>query len=261
MGFRGQCRHYGYFVDSRIDDALGYGLVDLLVAVNQSLSGFRVDYRAGGHSAQDAPLWRRRNHFFCTVFTGQGSRGAGENLARLNVFAVFHVEVGVFGQRIVFAEFFPADQAKPAAFFLNLHGDGAVDIRQNRGALGYSSLKQLFNPGQTAGDVQTGNTAGVEGTHGELSARFTDALGCDDADCLPFLDSQSRGWKPSVAHLAEAAVGFTGQCRPYGYFVDSRIDDVLSYGLVDLLVAVNQNLSGFRVNYRASGHSAQYALL
>ena len=96
----------------------------------------------------------------------------------------------------------------------------------------------------------------MEGTHGELGTRFTDALGCDDADRLPFLNDQSRGRKPSVAHLTEAAVGFAGQCRPYGYFVDSRIDYGLSYGLVDLLVVVNQNLSGFRVDYRDGGHAA-----
>ena len=44
-------------------------------------------------------------------------------------------------------------------------------------ALGHASLEQFLDARQTAGDVQAGHTAGVEGAHRELRARLADATG------------------------------------------------------------------------------------
>ena len=48
--------------------------------------------------------------------------------------------------------------------------------------LGVAGFEKLLHPGQAAGDVPTGDSAGVEGTHGELRARLADALRGYDAD-------------------------------------------------------------------------------
>ena len=43
-----------------------------------------------------------------------------------------------------------------------------------------ASLEQLDDAGQTTGDVLTGHTTGVEGTHRQLRAGLADRLGGDD---------------------------------------------------------------------------------
>ena len=47
--------------------------------------------------------------------------------------------------------------------------------------LGRAGFEQLFNSGKTLGNIGCGcNTAGVEGSHGQLGTGLTDGLGCDD---------------------------------------------------------------------------------
>ena len=45
-------------------------------------------------------------------------------------------------------------------------------------------FEQFFDTRKTLGDIVTGNTAGVERTHGELCTRFTDGLSSDDTNCF-----------------------------------------------------------------------------
>ena len=53
----------------------------------------------------------------------------------------------------------------------------------------------------------------MEGTHGELSARFADGLGGDDADGFAAFDHPARGQVAAVAELANAATRFAGEHR------------------------------------------------
>ena len=58
----------------------------------------------------------------------------------------------------------------------------AVDLTQHRFALGNTSLEKLFHSRQATGDIDTRDTACVEGTHRELRTRLTNGLRCDDAN-------------------------------------------------------------------------------
>ena len=66
--------------------------------------------------------------------------------------------------------------------------DDARALGHDRRALGRAGLEQLDDAGQTVRDVLTGDTAGVEGPHGELRAGLADGLGGDDADRLALVD-------------------------------------------------------------------------
>jgi hypothetical protein len=71
-------------------------------------------------------------------------------------------------------------------------------------ALGGAGLEQLDHTRQTLGDVVTGHTTGVEGTHRQLGAGLTDRLGRDDADGLADVDQLAGGQRAAVAHGAGA---------------------------------------------------------
>ena len=60
-----------------------------------------------------------------------------------------------------------------AALLGVLHGDLAGNLGQLGHPLGTAGLEQLLNTGQTLRDIAAGHAAGVEGTHGQLGARWT----------------------------------------------------------------------------------------
>ena len=69
----------------------------------------------------------------------------------------------------------------------------ATDLSKDRLALRSPRLEQLNNAGQTMGDVLTGDTAGVEGPHGQLRAWLTDRLSRHDPDRSAGLDHFAGG--------------------------------------------------------------------
>ena len=83
-----------------------------------------------------------------------------------------------------------------------------------------AGLEQLDDAGQTAGDVLTGHTTGVEGPHRQLRAGLADGLGGDDADGLAELDRLAGGQRPAVAEGADAELGVAGEHRPHPDPVD-----------------------------------------
>ena len=63
--------------------------------------------------------------------------------------------------------------------------DNARDLAHDGHALGTAALEQLLNTGKTLGNIFCRcDTAGMEGTHGQLGTRLTDGLCSDDADRL-----------------------------------------------------------------------------
>ena len=52
---------------------------------------------------------------------------------------------------------------------------------------------------------------GVEGTHGELGARFTDGLGGDNANCLSQVNQFVVSKGPAIAFAAYGTGRFTGE--------------------------------------------------
>ena len=87
----------------------------------------------------------------------------------------------------------------------------AVNFGDDGGALGYAGLEQLFDAGKSGGDVDSGHAAGVEGTHGELCAGFTDALGGDDPNRRSVRHQLVSGQIEAVAGGADAPMRRAGQ--------------------------------------------------
>ena len=79
---------------------------------------------------------------------------------------------------------------------------------------GFLALKQLFNARKTLRDILCRrDTAGVEGTHGELCARLADRLRGDDADRLADGNRRAVCKVRAVALGADAALRFAGEHR------------------------------------------------
>ena len=96
----------------------------------------------------------------------ESGHAGGQDHTRLHGFALIHQDLASLGGLVVLAELFPADQAQTASFFIGRKFDYAVDVGQDGRALGHAGLEEFFHPGQTAGDVQSGDAAGVERPHG-----------------------------------------------------------------------------------------------
>ena len=86
-----------------------------------------------------------------------------------------------------------------------------ADLGDRRDALGLAGLEQLDHTRQTVGDVVTGDTTGVEGTHRELRAGLADRLGGDDADRLADVDELAGRQRAAVAGRAGADLALAGQ--------------------------------------------------
>ena len=97
------------------------------------------------------------------------------------------------------------DREDALALLVLTDADDAGALGDDRRALGRTGLEELDDAGQTVRDVLTGDTAGVEGPHGELRAGLADGLGGDDADRLALVDELAGGEHRAVARCAHAA--------------------------------------------------------
>ena len=89
-----------------------------------------------------------------------------------------------------------------------LDRDLAGHFRHLGEALRLARLEQLDHSGQTLGDVLSGHTTGVEGTHGQLGAGLADRLRGDGADRIADLHHEAGGRRNAVAGAANAVLGF-----------------------------------------------------
>ncbi len=89
--------------------------------------------------------------------------------------------------------------------------DPAGDLGDRGDTLGDAGLEELLDTRQTVGDVGTGHTTGVEGTHRQLGAGLTDRLGGDDADRLADVDQLAGGQRTAVAGRADTDLGLAHQ--------------------------------------------------
>ena len=69
----------------------------------------------------------------------------------------------------------------------------AGDLAHLSETLRLAGLEQLDHSGQTLGDVLSGDTTGVEGTHRELGSRLADRLGGNRADRIADLHQRTGG--------------------------------------------------------------------
>ena len=130
-------------------------------------------------------------------------------VAPLDILALLHRQAAAEGDevRAGIAGFVVGDH-HVAVLLDFLEGDLAVDLVDDGHVLGLAAFEQLFHAGKTLGDILgAGNTAGVEGTHGQLGAGLADGLGGDDAHGLAHGDGLAVGQVGAVALGADAVLG------------------------------------------------------
>ena len=96
-------------------------------------------------------------------------------------------------------------------FFVSLMAAIPANLCDDRKSLRLSCLKKLLDTGKTLCDISAGNTAGMEGTHGQLCTRLTDRLCCDDTDSLTDLYSLAGCHVGAIALCTDTDVGTAGQ--------------------------------------------------
>src|SRR5216684_4025234 len=81
----------------------------------------------------------------------------------------------------------------------------------------------------------------MEGTHGELRARFADGLRGDDANGFAEFDHASGGKVAAIAKRANAAAGFAGEHRTNAHAFDTRALHLVGKLFGDLLVHIDND--------------------
>ena len=117
---------------------------------------------------------------------------AGQLLALHHVVAGLDQRLHLGVDRVGDLELLLGGHAHLARAFLADDLELAVDLGDDGLALGDASLEQLLHAGQTLGDVDAGDAAGVERAHRQLGARLADRLRGDDTHRLADLDDLAR---------------------------------------------------------------------
>ena len=165
-----------------------------------------------------------RSTFFGSMLTH------GQARADLDVLAVLHEQAGPLRDRVGVLLGAVVRREQDATRLVGLlDGDPARGLGDRGDTLGGARLEQLDDTRQTLGDVVTGHTTGVEGTHRQLGAGLTDRLGRDDADRLADVDELAGRQRAAVAQRAGADLGVAGEDRADLHRVDAgreeRADD------------------------------------
>src|SRR5690606_30742305 len=103
-------------------------------------------------------------------------------------------------------------------------------------------------------------TTQVEGTHGELSARFTDRLSSDNTDRFALVDRSTACKVATIALGADAVAGFAGQGRADADRLDTSLLDDLDVLFLDHAASLDDDFAGCRMQDRIESRTAQTAL-
>ena len=106
------------------------------------------------------------------------------------------------------------------------------------------------------GDGADCDTAGMEGTHGELRTWFTDGLRRDDADGHSLLNRLTGGEVHAVAATADAACGLARERTANMHGVDAKIFDLAGNDVRDDLVLANNFATSTQIDDRLQGSAA-----
>src|ERR1700722_14118482 len=97
-----------------------------------------------------------------------------------------------------------------------------------------------FDPAAIGRRRSRSRAADVEGTHGELSARFADGLRRNDAHRLADVDAMSTTQVAAIALSANAVTGFAGNGRTHHDLIDTHFLQQLDQLLVDQYAGFEQ---------------------
>ena len=89
----------------------------------------------------------------------------------------------------------------------------AAKFCNNCKSLRLTCFKKLLDTGKTLCDIITGNTTGMEGTHGQLCTGFTDGLCCNNTNCFTNLNRFTGCHVGTVTFCTDTIVGTTGKNR------------------------------------------------
>ena len=153
---------------------------------------------------------------------------------------IVHVGDGHFALLLVFAQ-----------------RDAAADLGQDSVALRLAGLEKFLDAGKTLRDVlATGDTAGMEGTHGQLGAGLTDSLSGDDTHGFAHVHGAAGGQVHAVAAGAHTSLIAAGQHAANLNLGDTGLADQLGLVVGNGLVEGDQNLACFGMHHILGGHAA-----
>ena len=174
-------------------------------------------------------------------------RAFGNALAPLDILALFDSQPAAEGNevRAGIAALLVGDNNVAVLFDL-LEGNLAVDLVDDGHMLGLAALEQLLHAGKTLGDVVgAGNAAGVEGTHGQLGARFANGLSGDNAHGLAHGDRLAVSQRGAVALAAHAVLGPAVQHRADLDALHAPAGNQLGVVVVHQLILGHQHIAVF----------------
>ena len=139
--------------------------------------------------------------------------------------------------------------------------DHTGDLAHDGHALGTAALEQLLNTGQTLCNILGRcDTAGMEGTHGQLSTGLTDGLCGDNTDRLAQTDRLTVCHIGTVAACADTGLCTAGQQAADLQTGDTGCLDLVGIVQVDHLALGHDNLAGDGVDHIAHGKTANQTL-
>src|SRR5512133_243782 len=97
----------------------------------------------------------------------------------------------------------------------------------------------------------------MECTHGQLSSRFANGLGCNNTNRLTHVDNMAASQISTIALGTDTSFALAGQ---YGADLDlfkASIFNALNEGLINLMVCVYQYLSGNRIENIVKSNSTK----
>ena len=139
-------------------------------------------------------------------------------------------------------------------FFGNRYG--TADFRDDSIALRLTGFKQFFDTRKTLGDI-TGrcDTARMEGTHGQLCARFTDGLSSDGADRFADIDLAAGTEVAAIALRADTVTAVAGKdaADPNGIVIFCNFFRLVGH---DFLIEGHDDGTRFRIDQGFSSRTA-----
>src|SRR5580765_1209251 len=214
------------------DDDLDVLVVDRHTLLDVDLLDLVHEVLLRGPGAQDA-------QHLLGVDRAYGQRGAD-----LDVVAVVDEQAGPLGDGValLLRAVVRREQDRPRLVGL-LDLDPARGLGDRGDTLGGARLEELDDTRQTLGDVVTGHTTGVEGTHRQLGAGLTDGLGGDDADRLTDVDELAGRQRAAVAARARSDLGVTREHRTDLDRVDTGVEQRADDDVTEVDAGLRQHLA------------------
>ena len=180
----------------------------------------------------------------------------GQGLAGFNGFAVFHQQNGTVRHFVALA--------LAADVVVNHHFGRAANHHQLALVVGH--ITHLAGEAHHAaglgfhlagGSSTRCRTTDVEGTHGELGARFTDRLGGNHPHRFARIHQLAACQVAAITLGAQAVAGFTGNRRAHFHFVDTGVVNHIHHGFVEHGAGFHQGFAGTGVYHISRGNTAQ----